>query len=203
MSVQLGPLVLAEACGRVPELRTLLDRNVGALMRFHLTRLQSGDADLVRAVQRAIKESGAPPNLLEIDLDTAAVLDDYGDARDNLEVLAEIGVSTGLCGFQGGPRELDLVADSEVHTVTLAVDGAGAAGRDTASPVLREETERLVRAIVSGGRECAVLDVRTEAEVRWWAAAGVTSVQGGVFGSPVAAGDLASLPDLTRPVTTG
>jgi EAL domain-containing protein (putative c-di-GMP-specific phosphodiesterase class I) len=69
--------------------------------------------------------------------------------------------------------------------------------------VLREETERLVRAIVSGGRECAVLDVRTEAEVRWWAAAGVTSVQGDVFGSPVAAGDLASLPDLTRPVTTG
>ncbi len=203
MSVQLGPLVLAEACGRVPELRTLLDRHVGALMRFHLTRLQSGDADLVRAVQRAIKESGAPPNLLEIDLDTAAVLDDYGDARDNLGVLAEIGVSTGLCGFQGGPRELDLVADSEVRTVTLAVDGAGAAGRDTASPVLREETERLVRAIVSGGRECAVLDVRTEAEVRWWAAAGVTSVQGGVFGSPVAAGDLASLLDLTQPGSAG
>jgi diguanylate cyclase (GGDEF)-like protein/PAS domain S-box-containing protein len=203
MSVQLGPLVLAEACARVPELRTLLDRNAGALMRFHLTRLQSADADLVRAVQRAIKESGAPANLLEIDLDTAAVLDDYGDARDNLEVLAEIGVSTGLCGFQGGPRALDLVADTEVRTVTLAVDGAGAAGRDTASPVLREETERLVRAIVSGGRECAVLDVRTEAEVRWWAAAGVTSVQGGVFGSPVAAGDLASLPDLTRPVSAG
>jgi diguanylate cyclase (GGDEF)-like protein/PAS domain S-box-containing protein len=201
MSVQLGPMVLREACGRVPELRAVLDRE--ALLRFHLTRLQSGDADLVRAVRRAIEETGTAPNLLEIDLDTAAVLDDYGDARDNLDVLAEIGVSTGLCGFQGGPRELDLVADTEVRAITLAVDGAGAAGRDTASPVLREETERLVRAIVSGGRECAVLDVRTEAEARWWAAAGVTSVQGGVFGPPVAAADLALLPDLTRPVSAG
>ena len=132
----------------------------------------------MRAVHRAIKDTDAPANLLDIELDTAAVLDDYGDARDNLEVLAEIGVSTGLCGFQGGPRELDLVADTAVSTITLGTEGAGAAGRDTASPVLRGETERLVRAIVAGGRECAVLDVHTEAEARWWAAAGVTTVHG-------------------------
>ncbi len=203
MSVQLGPLMLTEACARLSELRTVLGPDSGALVRFQLTRLQSGDADLVRAVHRAIKETDAPVNLLEIDLDTAAVLDDLGDARDNLEVLTEIGVSTGLCGFQGGPRELDLMSDTAVRAVTLGADGAGAAGRDTASPVLREETQRLVRAVVAGGRECSVLDVRTEVEARWWAAAGVTTVQGGVFGEPVAAGDLAALAKPTRPVSAG
>ncbi|MPZ79147.1 MAG: diguanylate cyclase [Actinophytocola sp.] len=203
LSVQLGPSMLREVCARLSELRTVFPQESGALVRFQLTRLQTGDADLVRAVHRAIKDTDAPANLLEIGLDTAAVLDDYGDARDNLEVLAEIGVSTGLCGFQGGPRELDLLADTSVRTVTLAADGAGAAGRDTAGPVLREETERLVRAIVAGGRECSVLDVRTEAEAHWWAAAGATSAQGGVFGLPVTADNLATLPDPTRPVAAG
>jgi EAL domain-containing protein (putative c-di-GMP-specific phosphodiesterase class I) len=190
-------------CARLGELHAALDERPGALLRLHLTRLQSGDGDLVRAVHRAIKDNDAPAHLLAIELDTAAVLDDYGDARDNLQVLTEIGVSTGLCGFQGGPRELDLVAHTAVGTVTLGTDGAGSAGRDTASPVLRAETERLVRAITSGGRECAVLDVHTEAEARWWAAAGVTTVQGSLFGGPVAAGNLAALTDIPRPVSTG
>jgi diguanylate cyclase (GGDEF)-like protein len=203
MSVQLGPMVLRDVCARLPELRGVLGRQPGPVLRLYLTRLQSGDGDLVRAVHRAIKDTDAPASLLDIELDTAAVRDDYGDARDNLQVLTEIGVSTGLCGFQGGPRELDLVADTEVSTVTLGTDGAGAAGRDTASPVLRAETERLVRAIMSGGRECAVLDVHTEAEARWWAAAGVTTVQGALFGMPVAAGDLTALPDIPRPVSAG
>jgi predicted signal transduction protein with EAL and GGDEF domain len=203
MSVQLGPLMLREVCARLPELRKVFHQETGPLARLQLTRLQSGDADLVRAVHRAIRDTGAPADLLEIGLDTTAVLDDHGDARDNLEVLTEIGVSTGLCGFQGGPRELDLLADTQVHSVTLAAEGAGAAGRDTASPVLREETERLVRAIVAAGRECSVLDVRTEAEAGWWAAAGATSAQGGVFGVAVSVDNLATLPHPTRPVTAG
>jgi diguanylate cyclase (GGDEF)-like protein/PAS domain S-box-containing protein len=202
MSVQLAPFMLREVCARLPELRSVLDEQRGALLRVHLTRLQTGDGDLVRAVQRAIKETDAPAGMLQIGLDTTAVLDDYGDARDNLEVLTEIGVPTGLCGFQGGPRELDLVADTAVRTVTLGPDGAGAAARETASAVLREETERLVRTIVAGGRECAVTDVRTDEEARWWAAAGVTTVQGGLYGTPVRAGNLAALAD-TRPVSAG
>lgn len=203
MSVHLGPRMLTEACAQLVELRVVLAQETGPLLRFQLTRLQSGDADLVRAVTRAIEDVDVPASLLEVGLDTTAVLDDHGDARDNLLVLAEIGVSTGLCGFQGGPRELDLLADTAVRTVTLAADGAGAAGREGTSPVLREETERLVRAIVAGGRECSVLDPRTEAEARWWADAGATNAQGGVFGLPVAVDKLASLTDPTRPVTAG
>lgn len=202
MSVQLGPSLLLDACGRLADLRAVLGDS-GPLLRFHLTRLQSGDGDLVRAVHRAIEETGAPAGLLEIGLDTRAVVDDHGDARDNLDVLAGLGVSTGLYAFQGGPGELDLVTDTAVRTVTVGTKGAGQAGRDGASTVLRTETERLVAAIVADGRECAVLDVRTDAEARWWAAAGVTTVQGSLYGTPVPAGNLAALGDLPRPVSAG
>jgi diguanylate cyclase (GGDEF)-like protein/PAS domain S-box-containing protein len=202
MSVQLGPSMLLDACGRLADLRAVLGDS-GPLLRFHLTRLQSGDGDLVRAVRRAIEETGAPAGLLEIGLDTRAVVDDHGDARDNLDVLTGLGVSTGLYGFQGGPGELDLVTDTAVRTITLGTKGAGQAGRDGASTVLRTETERLVAAIVADGRECAVLDVRTDGEARWWAAAGVTTVQGSLYGTPVPAGNLAALGDLPRPVSAG
>jgi predicted signal transduction protein with EAL and GGDEF domain len=148
---------------------------------LQLTRNQSGDADLVRAVTRAIEESDAAPAHFEISLDTRAVLEDFGDARDNLEVLTDIGVSTGLCGFNGGPRELVLVAESGVRSVTLADDGVGAAGRETASPLLRKETAQLVPAIVAAGATCSVLGVADEPEAEYWTAAGVATAQGGMF----------------------
>ena len=201
LSVQLGPLVLLEACAQLPVLCEVFAGTDGPLLRLQLTRAQSGDADLVRAVRRAL-DGCDTPGRLEISLDTGAVLDEFGDARDNLDVLVDIGVPTGLCGFQGGPRELDLMTASPVRSVTLDADGIGTAGRHTASEVLRAEVERLVHTIVASGRECSVLDLRTASEVRWWAAAGAVTAQGGVFGTPVTAAELASLSDPTRRVPT-
>jgi diguanylate cyclase (GGDEF)-like protein/PAS domain S-box-containing protein len=201
MSIQLGPLVLLEACARLPALREVFPKTLDPLVRIQLTRSQSGDADLMRAVHRALRGVDVPSRL-EVSLDTGAVLDEFGDARDNLDVLAEVGVATGLCGFQGGPRELDLMTTSAVRSVTLDPDGIGAAGRSGASVVLRAEVERLVRAIVASGRECAVIDQRTTPEVRWWTSAGAVTAQGGVFGSPVRAAELASLTDPSRRVPT-
>jgi diguanylate cyclase (GGDEF)-like protein/PAS domain S-box-containing protein len=203
LSLQLGPWVLRKACELLPTLREVFADEREPLVRLQLSRAQSGDADLVRAVHQALRDTGSPPELLELALDTGALLDEYGDARDNLDVLNDLGVATGLCGFQGGPRELDLMAASPVRSVTLAQHGLACAAHEAASPVLRGETERLVRAIVADGRECSVLDLRTEAEARWWASAGAVTTQGGVFGLPVSATELASLPAPTRRPVNG
>lgn len=198
LSVHLGPQILRESGGQLPILLATFGSAAGAahqhgMLRVQLTRAQSGDADLVRAVHEAIKESGLAAGLFEVSLDIGAVLDEFGDARDNLVVLGEIGVSVGLCGVNGGPRELDLVSGTGVRSVTLAADGAGAAGQDTASSVLRKETVRLVRAVAELGGECSVLDVRSAAEAVWWSAAGAGTAQGGVFGAPVPAHELSLL----------
>lgn len=166
-SVHVGPLLLLEACKRFA--------GSDGVLRVQLTRNQSGDADLVRAVHRALEESGLAADRLELSLDVGALLDDFGDGRDNLEVLGDIGVRVGLCGVTGGPLDLDLVSSAKVQSVTLS----GALG--TGSRVLAEETARTVRMFDAFGAACSVLDVPSREAADWWASIGVATAQGGVF----------------------
>jgi diguanylate cyclase (GGDEF)-like protein/PAS domain S-box-containing protein len=168
-SVHIGPLLLLEACRRFA--------GSNGVLRVQLTRDQSGDADLVRAVHRALKESGLATERLEVSLDVRALLDDLGDARDNLEVLGEIGVQVGLCGVTGGPLDFELVSETGVRSVTLSP------ALGSTSPVLAGETTRTVQVFTSFGATSSVLDVRSEEEADWWASIGVVTGQGGVFGS--------------------
>lgn len=192
LSVHLGPSIMRSAALELPALLPLFDAT-HSMLRMQLTRNQSGDADLVRAVTEALKDSEIAPAQFEISLDTRAVLEEFGDARDNLEVLTDIGVRTGLCGFNGGPRELVLVAETGVRSVTLAADGVGAAGHQTANPLLRKETAVLVASIAEAGATCSVIGVADEAEAEYWTSAGATTAQGGMFGPGVDAGALAEL----------
>jgi diguanylate cyclase (GGDEF)-like protein len=168
-SVHVGPLLLTEACQRFA--------GMAGVLRVQLTRNQSGDADLVRAVHRALKESGLGADRLEMSLDVGALLDEFGDSRDNLEVLGDIGVQVGLCGVTGGPLDFELVSDTGVRSVTLSPTlGAG-------SPVLAAETARTVEVFASFGAATSVLDVPSTESADWWASIGVATGQGGVFGS--------------------
>lgn len=167
-SVHVGPLLLLEACKRFA--------GSDGVLLVQLTRNQSGDADLVRAVHRALEESGLTADRLELSLHVGALLDDFADARDNLEVLGDIGVRVGLCGVTGGPLDFELVSSTGVRSVTLSVAlGAG-------SEVLADETARTVGRFAELGVTCSVLDVPTIETADWWASIGVATAQGGVFG---------------------
>ncbi|MBP2327751.1 diguanylate cyclase (GGDEF)-like protein/PAS domain S-box-containing protein [Kibdelosporangium banguiense] len=183
LSVHLGPLILTEAMSGLPLLRPALEGS--PLVRIQLTRNQSGDADLIRAVNQAITPD---PSLLEVCLHTGAVLEDFGDAQDNLEVLHDIGVTVGLCEFNGGPRELDLLARTGVRSVTLAAQCAV-----TATPLLRAETARVISMIRDNGVDCSVVNVSDPTEATYWTNAGAITAQGGMFGPAVAASDLETL----------
>jgi len=189
LSVYLGPRILLESSRELPILLAALGATeTDGLLRVQLTRDQTGDADLVRAVHHAVKESGLAAAMLEVSLDTGAVLNEFGEAGDNLEVLGDIDVRVGLCGFAGGPDELALVSAAGVTSVTLS----GSAGRVDANPVLRAETARVVRMLGELGATCSVVDVRSEEEADWWASVGAATAQGGVFGLPGAVADLFS-----------
>ncbi|TDV52417.1 GGDEF domain-containing protein [Actinophytocola oryzae] len=168
-SVHIGPLLLREAC-------RLFATSPG-LLRVQLTRNQSGDADLVRAVRGALRDSGMSAGRLEVSLDVGALLDEVGDARDNLEVLGDIGVQVGLCGVTGGPLDFELLHQTGVRSVTLSPKlGAG-------SPVLAAETARTVEVFGRFGAVASVVDVATVEAADWWASTGVATGQGGVFGT--------------------
>lgn len=168
-SVHVGPLMLREACQRFA--------GSDGVLRVQLTRNQSGDADLVRAVRRALEDSGLAPDRLEVSLDVGALLDEFGDARDNLEVLRDIGVGMGLCGVTGGPLDFALVSDCGVRSVTLSP----ALGRGSA--VLAAETARTVEVLTAFGAVSSVVDVEADDAADWWTSIGVATGQGGVFGS--------------------
>jgi diguanylate cyclase (GGDEF)-like protein/PAS domain S-box-containing protein len=168
-SVYIGPTMLREACQRFA--------GSAGTLRIQLTRNQSGDADLVRAVRRALEDSGLAADRLEVSLDVGALLDEFGDARDNLEVLRDIGVRTGLCGVTGGPLDFELLSDTGVRSVTLSPKlGSG-------SPVLAAETARVVAVFTSFGATSSVLDVPSAEAADWWGSIGVATGQGGVFGN--------------------
>jgi diguanylate cyclase (GGDEF)-like protein/PAS domain S-box-containing protein len=167
-SVHIGPSLLREACRRFA--------GSAGVLRVQLTRNQSGDADLVAAVRQALQESALAPEQLEVSLDVGAMLDEFGDARDNLEVLRDIGVRVGLCGVTGGPLDFQLLSDTGVRSVTLSTAlGSG-------SPVLAAETARTVAVFTSFGAASSVVDVPSADAAAWWSSIGVATGQGGVFG---------------------
>jgi diguanylate cyclase (GGDEF)-like protein/PAS domain S-box-containing protein len=168
-SVHIGPLMLLEACQRFA--------GSDGVLRVQLTRDQSGDADLVRAVHRALKDSGLAAEQLEVSLEVGALLAELGDARDNLEVLKDIGVQVGLCGVTGGPLDFELVNDTGVRSVTLSP------ALGSSSPVLAAETARTVHVFTKFGAATSVLDVSSLELADWWGTIGVATGQGGVFSS--------------------
>src|SRR5262249_33263253 len=81
----LGPWLLRTAC---EQLRS--DRELP--LSVTLTASQSSDGDLVGEVGRVLKETAVPPERLWLGMPVEALLNQGGEAMDNLRTLAENGV---------------------------------------------------------------------------------------------------------------
>lgn len=184
ISVLFGPWLLQTSCQQLPVLRALLAAEPDAVLRVGLSRLQSGDADLVAAVNRALEGLGVPPAALEIGFDTGAVLDEFGSAPDNLDVVADLGVRTALCGFNGGPREVDLLARSPATSVVLADPFGGREWAPAMGSPVHHAIELLMTAVTTIGAVASIGGLRTEDEARWWAGIGVKTAHGPLLGEP-------------------
>lgn len=193
LSVPLTSWILTRACEQLPAWQRLFHVNDGktaAVQRIRLTRLQSSDADLSAAVNAAIEATGVPPGSLEIAFDTAALLADHGDAQDNLQVLADIGVATALHGFGGGSRELALLDSSPARSVILANPVAEGANLPAPGSLAARAIERLALELRQAAVTVGVDGVRNTAEATWWNDLGVQLASGPAFGEPGAAGEI-------------
>jgi diguanylate cyclase (GGDEF)-like protein/PAS domain S-box-containing protein len=179
-SILFGPWLLRQACENNAMWRPAAGEETDSVLRIRLSRLQSADDDLVAAVLRAIGTAEISPRLLEIAFDTGAVLEEFGSAPDNLQVVDEIGVRAALWPFNGGPRELALLAGSPARSVILD----DLLGGDAAIPVLSRAVESLVVAVKEIGARVSVDGVATEDAARRWAGIGVDTARGPLFGDP-------------------
>lgn len=180
-AVLLGPWMLRTACESLPLWRITAGTPESAVLRVRLSRLQTADGDLVAAVLRAIESAGAPADRLEIAFDTEAVLAELGSAVDNLQVAAEIGVCVALCGWDGGPRQLDLLERSPARSVIMRDPFRG---RQHLSPVVTSAVEATVSAARAIGARVSVDGVCHDSDAVRWAAIGVDTAAGPLFGEP-------------------
>ncbi|MBW4716440.1 putative bifunctional diguanylate cyclase/phosphodiesterase [Saccharothrix obliqua] len=145
----------------------------------HLTPVQSGDADLVSRVVRALEETGLRPERLVVGMPVGVL--PVAEAVDNLTVLADMGVGTALHDFGLGPADLAALADLPVRTVRVAAR-------------LVDHRAPYVPALVSAARDSGVAvvvdGVRTEEQAAWWREAGADAGSGEHFGAPCPPGDV-------------
>ncbi|HEY1570025.1 MAG TPA: diguanylate cyclase [Pseudonocardiaceae bacterium] len=147
-----------------------------------LTASQVADPDLVATVGEAIERTGIRPSALSLGVPLDAVAHEYGEARDNISVLAGMGVGMLLTDGGTAPVAMMLMDEWPVKTVQLAdllVEKLGAAAADS---TLARTGGALVRGLTAAGIIVVVPALRTAAEVAWWRSVGARSASGPYFG---------------------
>lgn len=157
-----------------------------------LAPAQASDPDLVATVNGVLEEVGMPAGQLRLGLAVGALLDEHGDAEDNLRVLADTGVHTTVHGFGADAVGLAFLEDLPVRAVRVA---ARLARRVVARPA--SATGRALVQLISLVRELevgvTVTGVRTEQAAGWWQRAGCDLAGGDFFSAPLPAAAVADL----------
>jgi diguanylate cyclase (GGDEF)-like protein len=147
-----------------------------------LTAGQVADPDLVATVGTAIERTGIRPAAISLGVPLDAVARAHGEARDNLTVLAGMGVGVLLTDGGTAPVAMMLLDEWPVRTVQLAeplVAKLAEAGGDSS---LARTGGALVRGLTGAGIIVVVPGLRTAAEVAWWRSVGARAASGPYFG---------------------
>jgi diguanylate cyclase (GGDEF)-like protein/PAS domain S-box-containing protein len=191
LSLPIGQWMLRHAGERMARWREDPDL-VTVPLHVSLGPPQSRDEDLVSAVRRTLDETGLPVEDLRITVNTRAVLD--GGSGDNVQVLTDSGIRTGLNGFHGGQDELALLAELPVDSVTIAgADVRRLAAEPDRGSVLRNAMTALVSVAHQAGVSVVATGVPTEDEAEWWAMIGADAAQGEFFAPPLGAAEIVEL----------
>jgi EAL domain-containing protein (putative c-di-GMP-specific phosphodiesterase class I) len=118
----------------------------------------------------------------------------HGDALDNVDTLADIGVPTVLTRYGQAVGNLVLLESLPVHGVELTGSLVRAAAQQPDSMV-HSALAGLVPLIRRTGIAVAVAGIDDDAQADWWRGAGADSARGAVF-APAVAGQ--AVPALLR-----
>jgi diguanylate cyclase (GGDEF)-like protein/PAS domain S-box-containing protein len=152
------------------------------LVGLRLTASQVADPDLVATVGAAIRRTGIRPTALCLGVPLDAVADGHGEARENVGLLAGMGVQILLGDAGVAPIESMLLDEWPITTVQLAeslVASVAAAGPESR---LARAGGTLVRGLGEAGIRVVVPGLRTAVEAGWWRSVGAVAASGPYFG---------------------
>lgn len=196
--VPLGLWILKQACIEIAELNNHRER--GLYVAVNISSLQFIRNGFLDDVRRILKETGLPPQLLELEVTESVLLDGAGPVTELMETLNNLGVRVALDDFGTGFSSLSYLRDLPTHKVKL-----------DRSFVEKITTDRRVAAIVQGVITMAhhmdmtvvAEGIETRAQQEDLARRHYDILQGYLFGRPMPLAELKNLPDMlpAGPVT--
>ncbi len=115
--IPLGRWVLQEAC-----LQASLWLNSGRQlekMSVNVSSLQLAHTEFIATVLSALKESGLPPEKLDLELTESTLIKNHGQTFKTLEFLRKFGVKLSIDDFGTGYSSLSYLRELPVHTLKI------------------------------------------------------------------------------------
>jgi diguanylate cyclase (GGDEF)-like protein len=179
--IPLGEWVLRQAC------RDAMSWPAHISVAVNLSAVQFRKCDLLDAVRRALKESGLPPERLEVEVTETVLLEKDTDHIGLLHRLKEIGVSVALDDFGTGYSSLSYLTMFPFDKIKIDQSFI----KDMAE---RADCAAIVCSVIGLGRSLDMITtaegVETEEQFDIIRAAGVTLAQGYLFGKPCPVAEL-------------
>jgi diguanylate cyclase (GGDEF)-like protein/PAS domain S-box-containing protein len=182
MVLPLGEWMLRTACDQVVRWRRRLGKAAPQLA-LNLAAAQANDPDLVGMVNRVLSGTGLAAEGVQLGLPVRALLCEEGDAEDNLQVLAEMGVQTSIHGFGGGHGGLVFLEDLPVRSVRIAGWLVQRLAERPESVTGRALTD-LISLVHTFDATVIIAGVQTEEQAHWWAKVGADVACGDWFAAP-------------------
>ena len=153
------------------------------VLSINLATAQANDPDLIAMVNGVLGSVGLPPDRLQLGLPVRALLCEEGDAEDNLQVLADMGVRTSIHGFGGGHGGLVFLEDLPVRGVRIAGWLAQRLAQRPDSVSARALTD-LMSLVHTFEVTVTVAGLVSESCADWWHKAGADVACGDWFAPP-------------------
>ena len=179
--VSLGEWILQRACADAANWPSHIK------VAVNLSPVQLAQPDLFQSVQRALAESALLPERLELEITETALFKGDADSVKLIRKLKKLGISIALDDFGTGYSSLS-------YLTTVPFDKIKIDRSFTMNMTKRADCAAIVAAVVALGHslktQTVAEGVETEQQLGILRAAGVTMVQGYLFGVPCPVSDL-------------
>ncbi len=181
--LQLGELLLAEACDR---LAAWQERHPDLFVSVNLSGRQLAQPDLVDVVERCLARAGATPSGLHIELTETVLLRDVDAAVRRLQHLRRTGVKLSLDDFGTGYSSLSYLTRFPIDVVKIDRSFVSQLGIDDRDSSVVTMIVNMARTL---GLEAVAEGVESETQLRVLRELGCTLAQGYLFAKPQSAVD--------------
>lgn len=115
--VPLGNWVLREACNQAAQ--WYRSGVTGVRISVNISSLQLVQKDFVPLVFRTLKETGLPPELLDLELTETTLIENHGETMDALQLLHKYGIHLSIDDFGTGYSSFSYLRDMPVHILKI------------------------------------------------------------------------------------